>query len=232
MRFSSSVLPARNANSETTSRYSFDNNRDRRRRRPPRRRSRLRRLGSTAALRITDPVLPAWATAVLTLTGVVIGALIALVTNERQLRHSKEEREANEITALREKGAAIIGPLLGLLSDADPDRMAINAGPQTPELMRQYLERWNGLRDQLSIYGALHPAHGVSVLTTRLVAAGWNSLTSTGWLVRDVPTSFTLEQREKAKEDHELALEVAHQLRKTMRSYPDHEAEAVKAERA
>jgi hypothetical protein len=89
--------------------------------------------------------MPAWATIALVLGSSAIAAAAALVASWLQLRHARHEREATEQDERRRKGAAVVAPVLSLLTDAEPQRLTATPGTQTLTLMNELLERWKAL---------------------------------------------------------------------------------------
>ena len=42
---------------------------------------------------------------------------------------------------LRRRGAAVVGPIFAMLVEADPDRVAINAGPHSADQLKELWDR-------------------------------------------------------------------------------------------
>ncbi|MBA3400405.1 MAG: hypothetical protein H0U05_00300, partial [Actinobacteria bacterium] len=85
------------------------------------------------------------------LVGVIIGGLITLATTRVQNRAAREERQAAEASARRERMAQVLGRVRTFLTDIEPERIGFNANPQTtPEEMKALAGRLNTLRDELS----------------------------------------------------------------------------------
>lgn len=154
--------------------------------------------------------MPAWATVLVSLGGGVIGIAGTLLGVQLQHKHAQDERREAERTRFRERGAAILGPIGTLLSDADPTRLGLNAGPHSREVLADLWTRWLTLRDELVTYGAGHPDGEFAPATQRLMVAVSNSVTSGRFLVDDVlnPTGGGHDMLAVARNDHELAQEL------------------------
>jgi hypothetical protein len=144
------------------------------------------------------------------LLGVLVGGLITLTTIELQALHARTARREDELARLREMGAATLGPIGNLLTDSDPSRIALNFGPHTDAAMTELREQWVPLRNSLSTLGVSHPDAAVAAASERLGVAVSNSLTSTGWLARDMAEdpSQRLGYIETARSGHALAREL------------------------
>jgi hypothetical protein len=172
-------------------------------------------LGSWAAGR---SAIPAWATVSLVLGGSVIAAVAALLAGQLQLRHARREREAAERNERLRKGAAVVAPLLSLLNDADPQRLTATPGTQTLTLMNELLERWNALRDPITVFAASDPSRRIGEATDKLVLAVANALTATHWLIHDLPESWSKESLETARADNAEAVKLTRELLEVVRS--------------
>jgi hypothetical protein len=164
--------------------------------------------------------MPAWATVTLVIGSSAIVGIVALFAGQLQLRHARREREAAERSERREKGAAVVAPLLSLLSDADPNRLTTTPGTQTLTLMNELLERWSTLRDPIVVFAAGHPSRRVGEGTDRLVVAVSNAMTATHWLIHDLPESWSKESLETARADNAEAVQLARGLLDIIRESP------------
>ncbi len=156
--------------------------------------------------------MPAWATVTLVLGSSAIVGAVALFAGQLQLRHVRREREAAERSGRQEKGAAVVAPVLSLLSDADPQRLTATPGAQTLTLMTELLDRWTALRDPIVVFAASDPSRRIGEATDRLVVAVSNALTATHWLIHDLPESWSKESLETARADHAEAMKLARAL--------------------
>ena len=156
--------------------------------------------------------MPAWATVTLVLGSSAIVGAVALLAGQLQLRHVRREREAAERSERQEKGAAVVAPVLSLLSDADPQRLTATPGAQTLTLMTELLDRWTALRDPIVVFAASDPSRRIGEATDRLVVAVSNALTATHWLIHDLPESWSKESLETARADNAEAMKLARAL--------------------
>ena len=72
--------------------------------------------------------MPAWATVLLTLGSTAIGATAALTASWMQLRSARRDRERAEASTRRARGAAVLGPIRGVLDDLEPQALASSGG--------------------------------------------------------------------------------------------------------
>jgi hypothetical protein len=158
--------------------------------------------------------MPAWATVVLTLGSTAIGAVAALAASWMQLRSARRDREAAEAASRRARGAAVLGPLLGVLDDLEPNAIAVSGG-RSEQTIANIGRRWWRARDDLLVFGAADPAGDVAHATNSLadaVAATWTTVTR---LNLD-PTSA--EHLQAAIRDHDSAREFADALGELLRN--------------
>ena len=134
-------------------------------------------------------------------------ALSAVLTHQgRREEHRREQQRTD---------AAVLGPVMAFLVDADPDRLAINVRSDAAEqekVMSALRERLDGIYGSLLILSAGHPSEQVRDLARKLAVAVRNNLTSASWLVNDLIRRSELSNRDKAKEDHEQARNLAEDL--------------------
>jgi hypothetical protein len=114
--------------------------------------------------------MPAWATVLITLGGAVIGAGAAIGGTWLQMRHARTERRANERRELRERGAAVIGPLFRLLTQSRPE-VLLSFGDEAPKRMNDLEYRWGELGDALFVYALGHPSRDVVQMADELASA-------------------------------------------------------------
>jgi hypothetical protein len=164
--------------------------------------------------------MPAWATVTLVIGSSAIVGAVALFAGQLQLRHARREREAAERSERQEKGAAVVAPVLSLLSDSDPNRLTATPGTQTLTLMNEILERWAALRDPIVVFAASHPSRRIGEATDRLVVAVSNALTATHWLIHDLPESWSKESLGTARADNAEATKLARELLDLIRERP------------
>jgi hypothetical protein len=157
--------------------------------------------------------MPAWATVVLTLGSTLIGATAALGASWMQLRSAGRERERTAAAARRARGAAILGPVLGVLDDLEPTAVA-SSGGRSEQTISNIGRRWWKARDELFVFGAADPSGDVARAANSLadaVAATW---TSTTQLNRAAASAELLQT---AVGDHAKAKELADALDELMR---------------
>jgi hypothetical protein len=123
--------------------------------------------------------MPAWATVLLTLGSTAIGAAAALTATRMQLNSARRERARADSAARRARGAAVLGPILGVLDDLEPQAIASSGSGRSQETMANIGRRWWRARDELLVFGAADPssevADGANALADA-VAATWTSV--------------------------------------------------------
>ena len=123
---------------------------------------------------------------------------------------------------LRQRGAAVLGPVFAMLVEADPDRLAINAGPHSGEQLSELWARSSEFDAALQTLATEMPAPG-SDHAVELAGAIQRSLNRTGWLVRSILSpaiqpSFNIETSiEDARRAHKEARDLAEALRDDLR---------------
>jgi hypothetical protein len=122
---------------------------------------------------------------------------------------------------LRRRGADVLGPIFAMLIEADPDRIAINAGPHSHEQLKDLWERSSKYDAELQALAIELPRPGSNHLV-ELAGAIQRSLNRTNWLLNCVllPAyqGYDLVQaREDAVEKHAEARKVAEALRDDLR---------------
>jgi hypothetical protein len=122
--------------------------------------------------------MPAWATVLLTLGSTAIGAGAALAATRMQLQSARRERDRAEAEARRARGAAVLGPILGVLDDLEPQAIAADGG-RSEQTMANIGRRWWRARDELLVFGAADVSGRVALAANTLadaVAATWTSV--------------------------------------------------------
>jgi hypothetical protein len=141
------------------------------------------------------------------LAGVIVSPLGAIAVAFLAGRQRENDRTVVEREKARAESAAVLGPLLVLLNDAEPYRLAVQTGPHTPEVFKDLRRRWMELRDSLGVMGAVEPRWSQEAL--RLVIAVDNALYSAQLWTGDV----TSERFKSAAEgDHREAMQRAKAL--------------------
>jgi hypothetical protein len=161
--------------------------------------------------------MPAWAVVTLVLGSSAIVAIAVLVGGQLQLRRARDEQARSEERQLREQGAAVVAPVLSLLTDADPQRLTATPGTQTMTMMNELLERWYALRDPIAVFAASHPSKRIAEAAEKLIVAVSNALTAAHWLIHDLPESWSKESLETARADNAEAHRLARELLEAIR---------------
>lgn len=120
--------------------------------------------------------MPAWATVLLTLGSTAVGAAAALAATRMQLQSARRERDRAEAEARRARGAAVLGPILGVLDDLEPQAIAGDPDGRTEQTMANIGRRWWRARDELLVFGAADSSGEVALAANSLadaVAATW-----------------------------------------------------------
>jgi hypothetical protein len=121
--------------------------------------------------------MPAWATVLLTLGSAAIGAAAALAATRMQLQSARRERDRAEAEARRARGASVLGPILGVLDDLEPQAIAAGDG-RSDQTMANIGRRWWRARDELLVFGAADASGEIALAANVLadaVAATWTS---------------------------------------------------------
>ena len=131
-----------------------------------------------------------------------------------QLRHARREREAASDAAWRERGAAVVGRVFGVLDDMEPQAIA-RSGGRSGTTMENIARRWWQTRDDLLVFASGHPSLAVSHLADGVVDA-----VSRAWedVVRLNRAVGNAEALRPAAESYRDALERARALREAIRS--------------
>jgi hypothetical protein len=122
--------------------------------------------------------MPAWATVLLTLGSTAIGATAALIASWMQLRSARRDRERAEAAARRARGGTVLGPILGVLDDLEPQAIA-SSGGRSEQTIANIGRRWWRARDELLVFGAADPSGDIARAANSIadaVAATWASV--------------------------------------------------------
>jgi hypothetical protein len=145
--------------------------------------------------------LPAWATVAIALGAALIGVAGTLGATWLGNHSAARRREEDKNEQLREKGAAVVGPLRALIIEAEPLALGIFGDSTRVEAL---WHRWEALRDQLAVFAALHPSHRVNELANELMKAVPSSLSATAYFVHSI------EKRAGGDKDLKEATEARH----------------------
>jgi hypothetical protein len=120
----------------------------------------------------------AWSTVALSLGSAGIGAAAALTGTSMQLRHARRDRERSERAAWRDRGASVLGPIMGVLDDMEPRAIAEHGG-RSQQTIENVGRRWWKARDELLVFGAANPSDEIARASQELaeaVARAWTSV--------------------------------------------------------
>lgn len=165
--------------------------------------------------------MPAWATVAITLGASALTGATALMAVWLQNR-AAERRRREEARARRVREAAnVIVPVRELLSDGNPDRLAVNIRREEP--FAEYTpvrERWNDVRPALLSFAFAHPDPTMQGLGEELIAAVWNTLSCAASLLRDLANDRgdIVEGRARAMQHHTEATELAKRMMSVARA--------------
>jgi hypothetical protein len=121
-----------------------------------------------------------WASIAQTVASALGGGTVgAWLNGVRQDRADRDRR--------RDQAAEILAEARALLTDANPDRLGMNANPATFEQTFTDLgDRWQRTRVPLLTIGAGHPSERVRYYARQLEVAIAGTLTMSRWHVRDL----------------------------------------------
>jgi hypothetical protein len=159
--------------------------------------------------------MPAWATVLLTLGSTAIGAGAALAATRMQLQSVRRERDRAEAEARRARGAAVLGPILGVLDDLEPQAIAADDDGRSDQTMANIGRRWWRARDELLVFGAADSSAEIALAANALadaVAATWTSANQ----LNDEPAAR--ERLDDAVDKHAEARHAADDLGRLLRS--------------
>lgn len=164
---------------------------------------------STAAGRLRSRLTQEWgmSDALIAAVGGLVGALIgaAIPAWLSYIQNGRSRQSAD---------AEAFGPAGLLLSDVDPDRVALNVRHDDTEtaMWAEIAARTQVVRSQLLVVAAGHPRPQVRKLAQGAQIKIANAVTSAGWLVRDLREGHDLTIRDQAREDHQAATEALQDL--------------------
>lgn len=150
----------------------------------------------------------------------VVAVLVPLITLALTGRQQRKSREDDRRDQRRREAALVLGPVLGLLDDCEPDRLAFNAREgETQERIRELRGRWEtSIRPGLLAIRAGFPVAAERNLAAELSVAVDNSITSTAWLALDVLRGADLhESQDFARQHHKNAKKLAEALGEEIR---------------
>lgn len=151
---------------------------------------------------------------------IVVALVVPLVTFWLTGQQHRRSREDDRRDQRRREAALVLGPVLGLLDDCEPDRLAFNAREgETQERIRVLRERWEtSVRPGLLAIRAGFPAATERNLAQELSVAVDNSITSVAWLALDVLRGADIhESQDFARQHHETAQRLAEALGEEIR---------------
>jgi hypothetical protein len=163
--------------------------------------------------------MPAWATVVLTLGTTVIGAAAALAASLIQLRHARHDREAAEEAAWRDRGAAVVGRVFGVLDDMEPQAIAASGGRRRTTI-ENIARRWWQTRDDLLVFASGHPSAAVAQLADGVVEAvsdAWERVVRLNRALEEHAAGVDAGVLPAAVESYRTAFERARRLREAIR---------------
>ena len=163
--------------------------------------------------------MPAWATVVLSLGTAVIGAGAALSASMLQLRHARHEREAAAAASWRDRGAAVVGRVFGVLDDMEPKAIA-RSGGRSRTTIENIGRRWWKTRDDLLVFASGHPSADVAELADEVVDAVARAWERVVRLNRELENGAAQADplESAAVESHQDAFDRARRLREAVRA--------------
>lgn len=155
--------------------------------------------------------MPPWATVVLTLGATGLGIWGTLRATALTSKYAREEADRKAAAARKERAAGIIGRLRTLLADAHPDKVLFNfERERTSGDVLRMKERFEPLRDELSIFAAADHDTRVSDFASKLQSEVSNLLNDLAWIVAyKVRNKDTAAEREAALLRHKRTLTLA-----------------------
>jgi hypothetical protein len=130
--------------------------------------------------------MPAWATVAITVGASAVAVAWTLAATWLQLRHARRESERADTARHRERAGEVLGRVRTLLVDLDPDRIAVNVSDETPAWLMRTEQRWESLREELSIFAASQADARVMDAASKLEIAISRTLNWARWLVHDL----------------------------------------------
>jgi hypothetical protein len=129
---------------------------------------------SAAETRIV--AMPWWGTVILTLGAAIVAAASGIGAAVVTTRASRR-------TTLRDRGSAVLAPVLLFLDEIAPLRQQMHRSSETPKHFVALRVRWEQMREPLIAYAASHPSTDVLPKAEALVRTTWEALVSTSNLV-------------------------------------------------
>jgi hypothetical protein len=167
--------------------------------------------------------MPAWAIVTITLGATAIAVAGTLLSSWLQDRRAQSRATAEARTQRVRASADVVAGIEILLSDADPDRLAINVDRDAPLAAYVPLERdWlRNLRPALATFALADESPDVRTLGRQLETAIHNSFGSTRWLLRDLTNPMgggdLVASRTTAVEKHAEARQLSERLMSAVR---------------
>ena len=167
--------------------------------------------------------MPAWAIVTITLGATAIAVAGTLLSSWLQDRRAQSRATAEARTQRVRASADVVAGIEILLSDADPDRLAINVDRDPPLAAYVPLERdWlRNLRPALATFALADESPDVRTLGRQLETAIHNSFGSTRWLLRDLTNPMgggdLVASRTTAVEKHAEARQLSERLMSAVR---------------
>jgi hypothetical protein len=137
-----------------------------------------------------------------------------------QHRYFVAERHDAEAATLRDRGAAVTGPISIFLLDIDPTRLAMTASHPMLLGLREHVPPWQKMRADLASYGDGHPDVAVGRAADRASVAVTNAFTMGVMVVEAFVTPTGANQQrllDTAKNDYWQASELLDLLRAGIR---------------
>jgi hypothetical protein len=152
-----------------------------------------------------------WPTVAVALGSSAVAVLATLGALRLRNRSTRKEVLRREAVELRDRGAAVIGPISTLLADAEPSRLAINAinaGPNSAQQFNEILGRWARLRQDLTMWAAQHPNTATRTIADHLDAAVTTSISTSrhvAWDLLHARGADTRDLRRTAQHEYDRA---------------------------
>jgi hypothetical protein len=125
---------------------------------------------------------PEWAISLLSVgVGVLLTGLVTALTLRWQIGEERKRRVEDASRDRRERGAAVLGPVIVLLREVDPGHFLSTEISHLGKVFMAALQRWKTLDEQLAVYGAGHPSLAVVEALGGLSNAVTEALYTTDW---------------------------------------------------
>ncbi|HVF12714.1 MAG TPA: hypothetical protein VNA87_06475 [Actinomycetota bacterium] len=146
------------------------------------------------------------------------GLVIALVAVLLSGWLSRQQQRLVERSRRQEKAADALGPVIALMSDVNPERWALSAGPGAREIAQEWRDRWFGrVREPLLAIAAGYPSERERTLALKASTAIHNAIVSSGGFGVALPGADPPWTYERAKDDHKEASLLVIELTAVMR---------------